>query len=397
MGIQGSFTRLNAKAVNRLRADCVAKAMRNPEEPVSTAWFSLSIYALCVCYWLVVAVTVGLCLSAWSWSDQIFTHILFTGLAIAVVVLSIPRHTQLPDDVWWSDDHQLRTFVEAVANACEHDVPERIGFDLGWTVTWLGRGVRRPSALVVGAPLWVVLHDGARAADVAAALFASRRVRSSGYLVRVTMASLEEWMRLCYFDVPALTGTWQGGISWTTTLAGGSGIETVAEVRLSGALSGLLLGLVGLLPATVRTLLGLAQLWVEDAASYFALRKANTLVGADAMLYAIGAGTQVDYFDALMQRHVLTGGSQPLACAADAAPPVLADVVQALSHRGYNSAGDQLTQTNNLARYATTLPHNARRASKVTQRGNSEIPAKVAQPLERELANRYKFRHSFAD
>jgi hypothetical protein len=395
VSIQGWLVARSNKAADGLRRRQFERVITRPDEAPKDSFAALAIYALCITYWLVTAAVIVICLSVWWWSDQGFTKILFTVLGVGVLALSAPKRLRNTDYTLWSDNGPVHEFVGASCEAIDHKKPKRIGFNLGWPTSWVPGNAGRESAVTIGTPLWAAITPDVRAALVVASMAASHEGRRNYFLVRVTTSSLEEWMKFCNFDVDSLVGTWNSGISWTTTMAGGAGIDDIAYVRVTSSIAGWFLGIVGIVPAVTRTLIGLADVTTDEGAAFDGVRASVELTGTAATLAAIEASLSARDLDAAMQREVLSGGKRPLAAAKARGAEVLAGSSGLATAAGRIEFEGKLGPKQYIARYALAVPYANGTRTDLGAAGNSEIPADAVASIDRELCGVYQYRYSF--
>lgn len=394
MSIQDRLAARSAQRTAALRRKAFEAAIADPARAPKAMGSVTAIYLLCIAYWVLTLAIVAACFAVWWWSDQTFTHVLFTVLGVSVLALSFPRRFPAPDDTWGTDDARLREYVDALCDAIDHGHPARIAFDLFWPSRWIPRGAGRSSVLVIGAALWAIQDGPARAASLVATL-ARDSANRSNFLVRATTSSLEEWLRFCNFDVARLTGTWQANVGWTTTLAGGAGVNDTAFARVNATLVAGVLHIIGLVPASIRAAIGHADLRLDLDAYIKGLRSASSTVGAAATVGAVLAAREFGAIDAAMQRHVLMGGTTPLDAGIAEAATLLTPTIE-LTEAQLATLRTQVPDDAYGVRYALVLARHNRLLRSRWAGAAPDIPADVTAQLDRELVGRYRNRYSFS-
>jgi hypothetical protein len=291
----------------------------------------------------------------------------------------------------WTNGQQLREFVAHVCESVGHGHPDRIGINLRWSPTWLPAGAGRKSAVTIGAGQWSFLPGAARAAALIVALTRDDAHRSD-FLVRATTSSLDEWLKFCNFDVRRLTGTWQTGVSYTATLAGGAGVDDIAFSRINSAFAASLLGLLGYIPASIRTSIGLADLRLRQAALIKGIQRSSKTVGSSATITWAFAGGQASALDTAMQRHVLNGGKNPLDESASISAEYLPSTDRLVTAADIAQLRADVSQDDYLLRFVLALPLTNVPTQRALSTAASDLPVDELPQLNKELVDRYRSR-----
>ena len=368
-------------------------AHSDPDHKVRPWLATTVVYVLCVAYWVLVVGLAWLLLSSWGWSHVVFTRVVMTALGVAVVVVSWPsdqRRRKALRHVTWTTDERWLTTLTHWCDAVDGRRVRRVGFTLGWVSGRLRGATRDHGSLLIGAPMWVALTPDLRAAALTISLTAMRAGRLNDVLVRLTTRSLDGWMHVCNFDPPSLSAPWGRGISWTTTLGGGAGVGIVAEVRMASWLSDMLLALIGLVPATVRLTLALADVPTNQAAVFEGVRKSIELFGNATTLAALDATDHYERVDTAMQRHVLGGGREPLSAAAEVGRTEFATAQDFGLARTAQEFAATLAADAYASRYALALGYTAANAGGLDAELALDLPPDITTSINRDLVDRYR-------